>query len=125
MREMIAITGAVYGQGMGEEVALLTDGRFSGATRGICIGHASPEAALGGPLALVEDGDRIAIDAGRGTIELEVSEDELARRCGAWRAPPRPLSGTLQKYAALVGPAHLGAVTHAGAVDWPLERPRP
>ncbi|HWI28996.1 MAG TPA: dihydroxy-acid dehydratase [Stellaceae bacterium] len=120
MREMLGVTALIYGQGMGEKVALLTDGRFSGATRGMCIGHAGPEAAVGGTLALVEDGDAIRIDGAAGIIELRVAEDELARRRAYWRPPERPrLSGLLQKYAASVGPAHLGAVTHDGAVDWP------
>jgi dihydroxy-acid dehydratase len=122
MREMLGVTALIYGQGMGEKVALLTDGRFSGATRGMCIGYAGPEAALGGPLALVEDGDAIRIDADAGTIGLEVPAAELARRHAAWRPPERPkLSGLLQKYAATVGPAHLGAVTHDGAVHWPVD----
>jgi dihydroxy-acid dehydratase len=122
MREMLGVTALIYGQGMGEQVALLTDGRFSGATRGMCIGYAGPEAALGGPLALVRDGDRIRIDGGAGTIELQVSDTELAARRAAWQPPARPkLSGLLQKYAASVGPAHLGAVTHDGAVVWPEE----
>jgi dihydroxy-acid dehydratase len=122
MREMLGVTALIYGQGMGEKVALLTDGRFSGATRGMCIGYAGPEAALGGPLALVADGDAIRIDADAGTIDWLVPADEVARRHAAWRLPPRPrLSGLLQKYAASVGPAHRGAVTHDGAVDWPPE----
>ncbi len=122
MREMLGVTALIYGQGMGEKVALLTDGRFSGATRGMCIGYAGPEAALGGPLALVEDGDAIRIDADTGTIDWLVSAEEIARRRAAWRLPPRSrLSGLLQKYAASVGPAHRGAVTHDGAVDWPRE----
>ena len=124
MREMLGLTALIYGQGMGEQVALLTDGRFSGATRGMCIGYAGPEAALGGALALVEDGDVIRIDGSAGTIELQVAEEELARRRARWRPPERArLAGLLQKYAASVGPAHLGAVTHAGAVDWPKDKP--
>ena len=122
MREMLGVTALIYGQGMGEKVALLTDGRFSGATRGMCIGYACPEAADGGPIALVKDGDRIAIDAEARTIRVEIDEAELARRRAAWK--PRDserLAGALEKYARLVGPANLGAVTHAGAVDWPLE----
>ncbi|MDE2197967.1 MAG: dihydroxy-acid dehydratase [Rhodospirillales bacterium] len=115
MREMLGVTALIYGQGMGEKVALLTDGRFSGATRGICIGYAGPEAAAGGPLAVVRDGDRIRIDATAARIDLLVHEGELAARLAAWRPPPpRRLSGVLQKYAAAVGPAHLGAVTHTG-----------
>ena len=124
MREMLGVTALIYGQGMGEQVALITDGRFSGATRGMCIGYAGPEAALGGPLALVEEGDIIRIDGLAGTIEVKLADEVLARRRAAWRPPERArLSGLLQKYAAAVGPAHLGAVTHDGAVDWPEENP--
>lgn len=122
MREMLSVTAAVYGQGMGEQVALLTDGRFSGATRGLCIGYAGPEAALGGPMALLRDGDPIRIDAEAGTLQVGLPEAELQARRAAWK--PREagrLAGVLQKYARLVGPAHLGAVTHAGACEWPLE----
>jgi dihydroxy-acid dehydratase len=116
MREMLGVTALIYGQGMGEKVALLTDGRFSGATRGMCIGYAGPEAAVGGPLALVRDGDVIRIDAGAAeSITLVVDEAELARRRAAWAPrPPHGLAGVLQKYAAVVGPARLGAVTHSG-----------
>ncbi|MBZ0229570.1 MAG: dihydroxy-acid dehydratase [Bauldia sp.] len=116
MREMLATTAALYGQGMGDKVALITDGRFSGATRGFCIGHVGPEAAAGGPIALIEDGDIIAIDAGEGTIDLEVDAAVLAERHKSWR--PRETmyaSGALWKYAQLVGPARHGAVTHTGA----------
>jgi dihydroxy-acid dehydratase len=115
MREMLSTTGAIYGQGMGEKVALITDGRFSGATRGFCIGHVGPEAAVGGPLALVKNGDKIAIDAAKGTIDLLVPDTELAARKAAWT--PRKTdynAGAIWKYAQLVGPAHLGAVTHPG-----------
>ena len=115
MREMLSTTAALYGQGTGGKVALITDGRFSGATRGFCIGHVGPEAAVGGPIALVRDGDIIAIDAGVGTITLEVGEAELAARAKAWR--PRSTdcgSGAIWKYAQTVGPAYLGAVTHPG-----------
>ena len=113
MREMLGVTALIYGQGMGEKVALLTDGRFSGATRGMMIGYASPEAAAGGALALVRDGDVIRIDAARGTLDLVLSRTELQKRKA--RAPKRaPVSGVLEKYAALVGSAHLGAVTHGG-----------
>jgi len=115
MREMLSTTAALYGQGMGDKVALITDGRFSGATRGFCIGHVGPEAQLGGPIALVRDGDMISIDAATGRIDLEVSDAELAARKRAWR--PRTTnygSGALWKYAQQVGPAHLGAVTHPG-----------
>ena len=115
MREMLSTTAAIYGQGMGAEVALITDGRFSGATRGFCIGHVGPEAAVGGPIALLRNGDRIVIDADAGTIDVLLPEEELAARKAAWK--PRGTdynSGALWKYAQLVGPAHLGAVTHPG-----------
>jgi dihydroxy-acid dehydratase len=115
MREMLSTTSAIYGQGMGESVALITDGRFSGGTRGFCIGHVGPEAAVGGPIALLRNGDRIVIDAEKGTIDVLLDEAELAARRAAWR--PRPTdynAGALWKYAQLVGPAHLGAVTHPG-----------
>jgi dihydroxy-acid dehydratase len=112
MREMLGVTALIYGQGMGEQVALLTDGRFSGATRGMMIGYVSPEAAAGGPLALVRTGDAIRIDARRGTLTLLVPAKELRKRKP--KAPRRPaVSGVLEKYAALVGSAHEGAVTHA------------
>lgn len=124
MREMLSVTAAIYGQGMGEQVALLTDGRFSGATRGMCIGYAGPEAAVGGPIALLRDGDAIRIDAERGTIDVRLSDAELERRRAAWQPPDDShLAGVLQKYAALVGPASLGAVTHRGNVQWPVEEP--
>ena len=115
MREMLSTTSAIYGQGMGEQVALITDGRFSGGTRGFCIGHVGPEAALGGPIALLRDGDRIVLDAVAGTMEVKLSDAELAERRAAWR--PRATdynSGAIWKYAQLVGPAHLGAVTNPG-----------
>ncbi len=115
MREMLSTTAAIYGQGMGGEVALITDGRFSGATRGFCIGHVGPEAAVGGPIALLQNGDRIIIDAGKGTIDVDLPEAELAARRAAWK--PRGTdynAGALWKYAQLVGPANLGAVTHPG-----------
>jgi dihydroxy-acid dehydratase len=116
MREMLSTTAALYGLGLGEKVALITDGRFSGATRGFCIGHVGPEAATGGPIALVEDGDAIRIDAEAGTIDLLVAEEELERRRGAWRAPVSDYgSGALWRYARNVGPAYKGAVTHPGA----------
>jgi dihydroxy-acid dehydratase len=116
MREMLATTAALYGQGMGESVALITDGRFSGATRGFCIGHVGPEAADGGPIALVEEGDMIAIDAEAGTIELEVPEDVLAERRKAWKPRGHDYNaGALWRYAQNVGPAWQGAVTHPGA----------
>ena len=113
MREMLGVTALLYGQGMGEKVALITDGRFSGATRGMMIGYVCPEAASGGALSLVKNGDRIRIDAARGTLDLLVGKAELRKRKA--RAPKRPrLSGALEKYAAQVGSAHLGAVTHSG-----------
>lgn len=116
MREMLSTTAALYGLGMGEKVALITDGRFSGATRGFCIGHVGPEAAEGGPIALVENGDWIRIDATAGTIDLDVDEAELERRRDAW-APRETAyrSGALWRYARTVGPAYQGAVTHPGA----------
>jgi len=115
MREMLSTTAALYGRGMGEKVALITDGRFSGATRGFCIGHVGPEAAVGGPIALVKDGDTIVIDADKGTLDLKVKPEELAKRRKAWKAPANPYqSGVLRKYAEQVGPARNGAVTHAG-----------
>ena len=115
MREMLSTTAAIYGQGMGDQVALVTDGRFSGATRGMCIGHVGPEAAEGGPIALLQDGDTVSIDAEAGTIEIEVSPEELTERKKEWK-PKRTAygSGVLAKFAKLVGPAHLGATTHDG-----------
>jgi len=116
MREMLATTSAISGQGMGSKVALVTDGRFSGATRGFCVGHVGPEAAVGGPIALVKDGDRIVIDADAGTIDVEVSAKELAERGRGWTGPRETIygSGALWKYAQLVGAARYGAVTHGG-----------
>ena len=115
MREMLSTTAALYGQGMGEKVALITDGRFSGATRGFCIGHVGPEAAEGGPIALVEEGDIIAIDAEAGTIDLDVADDVLAERRAKWVARRTDYqSGALWRYAQNVGPAWRGAVTHPG-----------
>jgi dihydroxy-acid dehydratase len=116
MREMLSTTAALYGLGLGEKVALITDGRFSGGTRGFCIGHVGPEAAVGGPIALVEDGDLIRIDAEAGTIDLDVAEDVLAERRKAWRPRAHDYqSGALWRYAQNVGPAWKGAVTHPGA----------
>jgi dihydroxy-acid dehydratase len=113
MREMLGVTALIYGQGMGEDVALLTDGRFSGATRGMCIGHVGPEAAAGGPIALVRNGDLIRIDAKTRTLDVLVDEAVLAERRLTWSpAPSDRNSPALSKYAKLVGPAHLGAVTH-------------
>jgi dihydroxy-acid dehydratase len=116
MREMLATTAALYGQGMGDKVALITDGRFSGATRGFCIGHVGPEAAVGGPIALLRDGDVIEIDAIEGILNVALSDTELAERKKHWTAPESGYgSGTLWKYAQTVGPAVAGAVTHPGA----------
>jgi len=115
MREMLGITALLYGQGMGEKVALVTDGRFSGATRGMMVGYASPEALEGGALALVRNGDRIVIDADRRRLDVLLSAAELSRRGKRWKAPRRAvLSGVLEKYAAQVGSAFRGAVTHRG-----------
>jgi dihydroxy-acid dehydratase len=115
MREMLATTAALYGQGMGGKVALITDGRFSGATRGFCIGHVGPEAAVGGPIALLRDGDIIEIDAVKGVLNVKLSDAELAKRRQTWK--PRAAnfaSGYLWKYTQQVGPAVHGAVTHPG-----------
>ncbi len=112
MREMLAVTGALVGAGLGDTVALVTDGRFSGATHGIVVGHVAPEAATGGPIALVQNGDRITIDVARRRIDLDVDAAELTRRRAAWRAPEPPYrTGALAKYAKLVGSASEGAVT--------------
>jgi dihydroxy-acid dehydratase len=120
MREMLGVTALIYGQGMGEKVALITDGRFSGATRGMCIGYIAPEAFVGGPLALVRDGDRIRIDAAARRMDVLIDDAELARRRQAWTPkPPRHRAGALYKYARQVGQAPGGAVTHPGAADWP------
>ena len=111
MREMLAITSAIKGAGLGRDVLLLTDGRFSGGTTGLCIGHVAPEAAVGGPIALVEDGDRIVVDIPNRTLELHIEDEELARRRTAWQPlPPRFSSGVLGKYARLVGSAAQGAL---------------
>lgn len=116
MREMLATTAALYGQGMGEKVALITDGRFSGATRGFCIGHVGPEAADGGPIGLVEEGDIINIDAAAGTIDLEVDAETLEARRAAFKPQGNDYaSGALWRYAQNVGSAKQGAVTHPGA----------
>ncbi|MDT8343928.1 MAG: dihydroxy-acid dehydratase [Thermohalobaculum sp.] len=118
MREMLATTAAISGQGMGSKVALITDGRFSGATRGFCVGHVGPEAAVGGPIALLRDGDIIQIDARKGTIKVKLAAKELKARHREWKQnPPRVSfygSGAIWKYAQLVGPAKDGAVTHPG-----------
>ena len=115
MREMLATTAALYGQGAGDKVALITDGRFSGATRGFCIGHVGPEAAVGGPIGLLKDGDVITIDAVEGLIEVALTDEELAERAKHWK--PRDSgfgSGAIWKFAQGVGPARYGAVTHPG-----------
>ena len=125
MREMLGITALIYGQGNGEAVALITDGRFSGGTRGLCVGYISPEAASGGPIGLLRNGDMIAIDTRRNALSLcvELSDAELAARRAAQPAEERArLGGLLEKYAATVGSAHLGAVTHSGAVVWGREK---
>ena len=118
MREMLSTTAAIYGQGMGADVALITDGRFSGGTRGFCIGHVGPEAAVGGPIALLQNGDKITIDANTGEINVDLTEAQLTERRTAWK--PRQTnysSGTLWKYVQTVGSAEFGAVTHPGAAQ--------
>ena len=116
MREMLATTAALSGQGMGKKVALITDGRFSGATRGFCVGHVGPEAAQGGPIGLLKDGDVITIDAVKGEISVDLSDEELAERRANWAGPRETIyaSGALWKYAQLVGATYKGAVTHPG-----------
>ena len=118
MREMLSTTAALYGQGKGDKVALVTDGRFSGGTRGFCIGHVGPEAADGGPIALIKDGDIISIDADSGTIEVDLTKEELSKRKKQWVKPKTDYnSGTLWKYSRQVGPARYGAVKHPGAKE--------
>jgi dihydroxy-acid dehydratase len=116
MREMLATTAALSGQGMGKKVALITDGRFSGATRGFCVGHVGPEAAVGGPIGLLKDGDMITINALTGELSVALTDDELAARRADWKGPRETIyaTGALWKYAQLVGPAYLGACTHPG-----------
>jgi dihydroxy-acid dehydratase len=115
MREMLSTTAALYGQGAGDKVALITDGRFSGATRGFCIGHVGPEAFDGGPIALIEDGDIIDIDAEAGTLSVRLDEATMAQRREAWKARASDFtSGAIWKYAQQVGSARHGAVTHPG-----------
>ncbi len=116
MREMLATTAALSGQGMGKKVALITDGRFSGATRGFCVGHVGPEAAQGGPIALLQNGDMITIDAVQGTLSVDLSDEDLAERKDAWAGPRDTIyaTGALWKYAQLVGATYKGAVTHPG-----------
>ncbi|WP_323768291.1 dihydroxy-acid dehydratase [Antarctobacter sp.] len=119
MREMLATTAALSGQGMGKKVALITDGRFSGATRGFCVGHVGPEAAACGPIALLQDGDVITIDAVNGDISVDLSDEEMAKRKEAWAGPKDTIyaSGALWKYAQLVGETYKGAVTHPGGAE--------
>jgi dihydroxy-acid dehydratase len=119
MREMLATTAALSGQGMGKKVALITDGRFSGATRGFCVGHVGPEAAHGGPIALLKDGDVITLNAIEGTLDVALTDEELAERKTNWKGPRDTIygAGALWKYAQLVGGAYKGAVTHPGAKD--------
>ena len=113
MPEMLKVTAAIVGAGLGESVALITDGRFSGATHGIMVGHVAPEAAVGGPIALVENGDKIVIDGGAGLLKLDVPDEELERRRKNWTPPPPKYSGgLLAKYAALAQQADKGAVTN-------------
>jgi len=115
MREMLSTTAALTGQGMGGKVALITDGRFSGATRGFCVGHIGPEAAIGGPIALLRDGDVIEIDADAGTLNVKLATQELADRRQDWKPRESEFgSGYIWKYAQQVGPAVNGAVTHPG-----------
>jgi dihydroxy-acid dehydratase len=112
MREMLMVTGAIKGAGLGKDVLLLTDGRFSGGTTGLCIGHVAPEATDGGPIALVQDGDRIRLDLDQGTLDLLVDVEELERRRAGWKPlEPRYTTGVLGKYAKLVGSAAQGAIT--------------
>jgi dihydroxy-acid dehydratase len=112
MQEMLSVTGALVGEGLGDSVALLTDGRFSGGTHGLMIGHVAPEAALGGPIAVVAEGDPIVIDVEKKRLDLDVPADELARRFRTWQPPaPRYTGGVMAKYAALVSSASQGAVT--------------
>ena len=112
MREMLGVTAAIVGEGLGESVALMTDGRFSGATRGLMVGHVSPEAALGGPIAAIREGDQILIDVQKRKIEIEISDAEIARRMSQWKAPAGHYkTGVFAKYAALVSSAAEGAIT--------------
>jgi dihydroxy-acid dehydratase len=112
MREMLGVTAAIVGEGLGESVALLTDGRFSGATHGLMAGHVSPEAALGGPIAAVRDGDVIRFDVRKRVLEVEISDEMLRQRMAQWKAPePRYSTGVFAKYAALVSSASQGAIT--------------
>jgi len=112
MREMLGVTGAITGAGLGESVLLLTDGRFSGATRGLSVGHISPEASRGGPIAAVREGDSIVLDVASRTLKVELSDSEITARLAAWKPPaPRYQTGVLAKYARLVSSASTGAIT--------------
>ena len=114
MREMLATTAALVGQGLGKKVAMVTDGRFSGGTRGFMVGHVAPEAYVGGPIALVKNGDKITIDTETNILDIHVSEEELGNRSKQWKQPePNYKSGALAKFATLVGSAANGAVTYA------------
>ena len=112
MREMLGVTAAIAGSGLSESVALLTDGRFSGATRGLSVGHVSPEASRGGPIAAIRDGDTIVFDVAKRQLNVEVSDSEIQARMASWKAPePRYKTGVLAKYARLVSSASIGAIT--------------
>ncbi len=112
MREMLGVTSALVGQGHGDDVLLITDGRFSGASRGFCVGHVAPEAMDGGPIAILQDGDTITLDIPNRKLTAELSDDEIKRRLSAWKAPaPKYTAGALAKYAKVVSSASLGAVT--------------
>ena len=122
MQEMLSVTGALVGEGLGEHVALLTDGRFSGGTHGLMIGHVAPEAAVGGPIALVEEGDTITVDVDAKELNLEVDEAMLAERRARWSPrPPRYTRGVMAKYAALVSSASEGAITNGAALQRALD----
>jgi dihydroxy-acid dehydratase len=123
MQEMLQVTGALVGEGLGDSVALLTDGRFSGGTHGLMIGHVAPEAALGGPIAIVEEGDTIVIDVDRKALDLELPAGESERRFARWTPPPpRYRTGVMAKYAALVGNASEGAITTGSRMSASLAR---
>ncbi|MBL8166912.1 MAG: dihydroxy-acid dehydratase, partial [Acidobacteria bacterium] len=112
MREMLGVTAAIVGEGLGEEVALMTDGRFSGATRGLCVGHMAPEAAMGGPVAALREGDQVTIDLTNRRLDVALSDEEIKARLAEWQAPaPRYATGVFSKYAALVSSASEGAIT--------------
>jgi Dihydroxyacid dehydratase/phosphogluconate dehydratase len=123
MREMLGVTAALVGQGLGEQVALITDGRFSGATRGLMVGHVAPEAAAGGPIAAIRDGDPVVIDVNARALSLELPAEEIAARLRAWTPPPpRYASGVFAKYAALVTSAAEGAITLPPRSSTPKEQ---